>query len=262
MPTGPLGTSTFTVMTFNLWGANHWDLRSAGVAELMRIRRPDVLCVQELTKSARDVIDAALPGHERPDGDHPGWSHASTIWWREELFTSVEHGLEEIDTLEDDRGLFWTRLRPRSHASQDLVVSTAHLSWQGHGPELDDLVNRRLPQARQVVDHLARLSPGGPVLFTADLNDVSPAQHELARGGFCDSFAALGQAMPATSPVPASLSYGGHWTVAKQLVRAASGFDVLFSRGPVHVRGSEVVDFFHEGRAISDHHPVQATYTV
>ncbi|WP_020393121.1 endonuclease/exonuclease/phosphatase family protein [Kribbella catacumbae] len=259
---GPLGPTTFTAMTLNLWGANHWDQRREGVAALLRARRPDVLCVQELTAQSRHVIDASLAGHSRAEGPHPGWERASNIWWRADLFECEEQGVEEIDELGDDRGLFWVRLRPVAGPGHRLVVATAHLTWQGDTAELDDLRNRRVPQAHQIGEQLDRLAAGGPVVFTADLNDVSPAQYALASCGFCDAWAALGQGMPATSPVPASLSYGGLWDVSKQLVRSASGFDVQFSKGPVRVRGAEVVDFYHLGRAISDHFPVQATYTL
>ncbi|GAA3129991.1 endonuclease/exonuclease/phosphatase family metal-dependent hydrolase [Kribbella aluminosa] len=259
---GPLGPTTFTVMTMNLWGSNHWDERREGVAALMRARRPDVLCVQELTAWSRQVIDESLVGHRRAEGPHPGWERASNIWWRADLFECEGQGVEDIDELGDHRGLFWVRLRPLTGPDRDVVVATAHLTWQGDTAELHDLRNRRVPQARQICEHLDRLAAGGPVVFSADLNDVSPAQYAMAGRGFCDAWAALGQGMPATSPVPASLSYGGLWDVSKQLVRVATGFDVQFSKGAVRVRGAEVVDFYHLGRAVSDHFPVQATYTL
>lgn len=255
-----LGNFSFVAMTYNLWADFYLDDRRDALSRLFELRQPDLLAVQELRGSTRKLIDDALPDHDRVDGGN-GWETQSNLWWRRDLFEPLEHGAENVGILSPDAALFWVRLRPRQADLPDLVFSTAHLTWPGHPDERADLGNRRVGQARAIAAALERLAGAGPCLFTVDINDLGPPQWELGNAGFLDSFTALGRHSPVTHPVIPTVAPGPLGTRLSPLASPPKAIDWIFGRGPLAVRGSEVVEFFHAGRAPSDHHPVVATYT-
>ncbi|GAA1618632.1 hypothetical protein GCM10009789_85580 [Kribbella sancticallisti] len=255
-----LGTFSFTAMTYNLWADFFLDQRRDALTALFTTRPPDLLAVQELRGSTRKLIDDVLPTHDRVDGG-TGWETQSNLWWRRDLFEPLEHGAEDVGILAADARLFWVRLRPRDPAAPDLLLATAHLTWPGHPDERADLGNRRVRQARAIGTQLDRLAGDGACLFTVDINDIGPPQWELGTAGFLDSFTALGRHSPVTHPVVPTVAPGPIGTRLSPLASPPKAIDWIFGRGPLAVRCSEVVDFFHDGRAPSDHHPVVATYT-
>ncbi|HET6292673.1 MAG TPA: endonuclease/exonuclease/phosphatase family protein [Kribbella sp.] len=256
-----LSNFSFVAMTYNLWGEFHLDERRDALHALLITRPPDLLAVQELCASTRTLVDQALPGHSRVEDSFPGWEKQSNLWWRRDLFELVEHGWEDVGILSSDAALFWVRLQPRDPDAPALVFSTAHLTWPGHPDERADLGNRRIGQARAIAAALERLAGDGPCLFTVDINDIGPPQWELGNAGFLDSFTALGRHSPVTHPVVPTVAPGPIGTRLSPLASPPKAIDWIFGRGPVAVRCSEVVEFFHAGRAPSDHYPVAATYT-
>ncbi|ONI77680.1 hypothetical protein BWI15_03330 [Kribbella sp. ALI-6-A] len=254
-----MSTFSFVAMTYNLWADFHLDDRRDALTGLFETRPPDLLAVQELRGVTRDLLDKALPDHDRVDGD-AGWETQSNLWWRRDLFTPLEHGAEDVGILSPGARLFWVRLRP-ADGSPDLLFSTAHLTWPGHPDERSDLENRRVRQARAIGETLDRLAGSGACLFTVDINDIGPPQWELGNAGFLDSFTALGRHSPVTHPVVPTVAPGPIGTRLSPLASPPKAIDWIFSRGPLAVRCSEVVEFFQAGRAPSDHYPVAATYT-
>ncbi|MGC4943205.1 hypothetical protein [Kribbella sp. DT2] len=253
-----LSTTSFVAMTYNLWADFHLDARRDAITGLFETRPPDLLAVQELRGVTRDLLDKTLTTHDRVDGEE-GWATQSNLWWRRDLFQYVEHGAEDVGILSPDARLFWVRLRPREGV--DLVFSTAHLTWPGHPDERTDHVNRRVTQARKIAEELDRLAGEGACLFTVDINDIGPPQWELGNAGFLDSFTALGRHSPVTHPVVPTVAPGPIGTKLSPLASPPKAIDWIFSRGPLAVRTSEVVEYFLAGRAPSDHYPVAATYT-
>lgn len=252
-------TFTFVAMTYNLWSEFYLDQRRDAIASLFTKRPPDLLAVQELRPATRKLLDDVLPDHDRIDGT-AGWETQSNLWWRRDLFTYVEHGAEDVGILSPDARLFWVRLRTPDDT--ELIFSTAHLTWPGHSDERTDHVNRRIAQARAIGEALERLAGDGACLFTVDINDIGPPQWELGNAGFLDSFTALGRHSPVTHPVVPTVATGPIGTRLSPLASPPKAIDWIFARGPLAARSSEVVDFFHDGRAPSDHYPVVATYTV
>ncbi|TDW95243.1 MULTISPECIES: endonuclease/exonuclease/phosphatase family protein [Kribbella] len=252
-------TFTFVAMTYNLWSEFYLDQRRDAIASLFTTRPPDLLAVQELRPATRKLLDDVLPDHDRIDGT-AGWETQSNLWWRRDLFTYVEHGAEDVGILSPDAHLFWVRLRTPDDT--ELIFSTAHLTWPGHSDERTDHVNRRIAQARAIGEALERLAGDGACLFTVDINDIGPPQWELGNAGFLDSFTALGRHSPVTHPVVPTVATGPIRTRLSPLASPPKAIDWIFARGPLAARSSEVVDFFHDGRAPSDHYPVVATYTL
>jgi endonuclease/exonuclease/phosphatase family metal-dependent hydrolase len=254
------GDSTFVSMTYNLWGDAHSAQREPALRAFLAIRQPDLLATQELRPWSRDVVDDVLPGHDRVEDDFRGWSVESNLWWRRSLFTHIEHGARDVGILDEFARLFWVRLRA-IRPETELVLATAHLTWPGHRDERADGVGRREPQAQRIAAELRELAGSVPCIFTADLNDIGPANWALGTSGFLDSFSALGQHSPVTHPVipiPFSTEVG---TRLSPLASPAKAIDWLFHRGDLMVRSSEVADYFHHGSAPSDHKAVLATYT-
>ncbi|TWD72398.1 endonuclease/exonuclease/phosphatase family metal-dependent hydrolase [Kribbella amoyensis] len=255
-----LSTFSFVAMTYNLWADYHLDQRRDAITGLFETRPPDLLAVQELRGSTRKLLDDLLPGHDRVQGDD-GWETQSNLWWRRDLFELVESGAEDVGILSPGARLFWVRLRPADESCPELVFSTAHLTWPGHPDERADLGNRRVTQARAIGEQLERLAGQGACLFTVDINDIGPPQWELGNAGFLDSFTALGRHSPVTHPVVPTVAPGPIGTKLSPLASPPKAIDWIFGRGPLAARSSEVVEYFRDGRAPSDHHPVAATYT-
>ncbi len=253
-----LSNFSFVAMTYNLWADFHLDHRRDALTALFTTRPPDLLAVQELRPSTRKLLDDALPDHDRVDGS-AGWETQSNLWWRRDLFTPIESGAEDVGILSPDARLFWVRLRAAD--GHELTFSTAHLTWPGHPDERADLGNRRVGQARAIGAALERLAGDGACLFTVDINDIGPPQWELGNAGFLDSFTALGRYSPVTHPVVPTVATGPIGTRLSPLASPPKAIDWIFARGPLAARTSEVVEFFHDGRAPSDHYPVAATYT-
>ena len=254
-----LSNFSFVAMTYNLWADFHLDVRRDALTALFAARPPDLLAVQELRASTRKLLDDALQDHDRVDGT-AGWETQSNLWWRRDLFSYLEHGAEDVGILSPDARLFWVRLQTADNT--ELIFSTAHLTWPGHPDERTDHRNRRVTQARAIAEALERLAGDGACLFTVDINDIGPPQWELGNAGFLDSFTALGRNSPVTHPVVPTVATGPIGTRLSPLASPPKAIDWIFARGPVAARSSEVVDFFHDGRAPSDHYPVVATYTV
>ncbi|NDL56696.1 endonuclease/exonuclease/phosphatase family protein [Phytoactinopolyspora mesophila] len=251
---------TFVAMTYNIWGGHRLTERTRALQSLFKLREPDVFGVQELQPESRVVLDDALPEHSRVEDDFPGWATQSNIWWRDDVFTLEDYGAEDIGIRSEHARLFWVRLRPSGTGDlPSLLFSTAHLTWPGHPQERVDDVNPRVGQARQAVAVLNRLAPDGPCLFTGDMNDYARPLWPLREAGFTDSFTALGTTSPPTHPVFPLVEPGQGWAPAESPQKA---IDWLFHRGPLRPRCSEVVEFFFEGQAPSDHKPVTATYTL
>jgi len=261
MPARDLSPFTFVAMTYNLWGDTYAEQRRPALAELLALRAPDLLAVQELRRWSRDVADEQLAGHDRVSDDFGGWERQSNLWWRRDLFGYVEHGATDVGIVDADARLFWVRLGTVTDPRRELVFSTAHLTWPGHPDERADGVNRRTGQAEAVIAELDRLAGDGPCLFTVDINDIGPPLWALGNAGFTDSFTALGRQCPPTHPVqpiPHAVERG---TRLSPLMSPAKAIDWLFVRGGLAVRSSEVVEFFAAGHAPSDHRPVAGTFT-
>ncbi|SEF16784.1 endonuclease/exonuclease/phosphatase family protein [Jiangella alba] len=147
--------------------------------------------------------------------------------------------------------------------TRSFVYATAHLTWPGHPQERADDVSPRVGQARNIVAALDRLAGDGPCLFTADVNDYARPLWVLREAGFADAFAALGRSSPITHPVVPLPGEGQGqrpgWAAPEPVAKA---IDWQFHRGPLRPRCAEVVEFFHEGVAPSDHKPVVVTYTL
>ena len=239
----------FTVMTYNIWASARWPEREESLKHFLQFHQPDILCLQELRPETRDLIDTVLTGHQRIDDPFEGWIREGNIYFNQTLFEMVGHGAEDLQMYEQLRRLFWVRLRYRFAPNRTIFVSTAHYTWAGNPDEKAGGVNPRYAQAQRTVAALYKLAAENePLLFMGDLNDFLHPIRILREGGLTDSFSGLGRHTDFTHP--ASPTAKG----------TPQSIDWIFHRGSIAPMTSEVVDFFWEDLAPSDHKPVLATY--
>jgi len=239
---------TFLACTYNLWGAERWEERRAPIQRFLEVNRPDILCLQELTPGACELIDSTLTTHRRVEDPFPGWTQEGNIYWNTEVFDLVEYGAEDVGILEEARRLFWVRLVARSGAT--VVVSTAHFSWLWDVGASGEWVTVRVAQAQAAVAALDDVvQPDEPVLFMGDFNSYLYPINVMRDGGFEDSFQPLGRAPAITHP-------------AFPTAEPPSLLDWMMHRGRIRPTLTSVVDFYVDGVPPSDHKPILTTYSL
>jgi endonuclease/exonuclease/phosphatase family metal-dependent hydrolase len=206
-----------SIMTFNLWqtlnSPANWPQRRQPMIECLKTFTPDVLCVQELHPLFDQVIREALPTHSSVRDDFMGWTHEGNIYWNANLFESIDYGTVDIGMKEPLRRLFWVLLKVKSseqaveepEVKRQILVTTAHYTWEGHIDERQTDRNLRKSQARLTGAALHDLKgkfndPALPVLFMGDLNESYHPRRILREAGFVDCFNALRLPPPATHP--------------------------------------------------------------
>lgn len=242
----------FTVCTYNIWTHTRWPERKPALQQFAALHLPDILCLQEVQADSRAALDETLGAtHDRIDDPFEGWTCEGNIYWNKALFEKVGCGAEQIGILEQYRRMFWVRLRVLDGSEQTLLVSTAHYTYHGHPEAVASEKNVRMAQARETVAALNQIThENESVLFMGDLNDTNEPIRILREGGLADCFAALGRDSRHTWPA-APTSQGPEQTI-----------DWLMHRGAIRPISAEVVDFYADDLAPSDHKPVLATYTL
>lgn len=239
---------TFLACTYNLWGEERWKIRHVPLRRFLEVNRPDVLCVQELTLAARELITDTLPWMQCVEDSFPGWTEEGNIYWNADVFDLVEYGAEDIGILEEERRLFWVRLT--CPTGDTLVVATAHFTWLWDPGSSGEGVMVRVSQAEAAVRALDNVVQSGePVLFMGDFNDYLYPLDVLRSGGFEDSFLALGRAPQITHP-------------AFLTSESPTLLDWMVHRGPIRPTLTSVVDFYVDGVPPSDHKPILTTYSL
>jgi len=240
---------TFLACTYNLLGTFYWEDRRRPLERFLELNHLDVLCIQELSLDACELIGDTLPSMERVDDPFPGWTEEGNIFWNTDLFELVDYGAQDIGILEEKRRLFWVRLSRGS--GNTLVVATAHFSWTGNVREITERINVRVEQAEAAaasLDDLVR--PDEPVLFMGDFNDSIHPLRVLRIAGFDDSFMALGRVPAATYPA---------LPIAQQPPEL---LDWMMHRGPIRPTLTSVVDFHVGFVPPSDHKPILTSYVL
>jgi endonuclease/exonuclease/phosphatase family metal-dependent hydrolase len=246
-----------SIVTYNIWSDIRWDFRKETLRKFLEVFDPDVLCLQELHPVSRELIDSALAGHRRVDDDFSGWTGQSNIYWRDEMFSEIEHGAEDVGIVyQADRRLFWVRLHVKA-LDRSILVSTAHLTHQRHPDECATGHSPRVAETRRIVEALKRLNGAAEPLFCmGDFNDPVHPPRLLHEAGYPSCFASLG-VQPAPTfkcyptadiePGAAAMSQCVDWIVANAEARAVS---------------ASVPHFYFHDAAPADHWPVHAVYEV
>jgi endonuclease/exonuclease/phosphatase family metal-dependent hydrolase len=244
-----------TVVSYNIWADHRWDFRKAALGTFLELFDPDLLCLQELRPGSRNLIDATLTQHRRIDDAFEGWTTESNIYWRESLFSEIEHGAEDVHIKEPGlRRLYWARLNVKA-LDRSVLVATAHLTHQRHPDESKSGHSPRVDETNRIIAQLKRLNrEREPLFFMGDMNDPVHPPNLLAAAGYASCFAALGlqpaptfKVYPTSGVAPGALpmSQCVDWLVANEHARCVS---------------ASIPHFFSEDAAPSDHWPVHAVY--
>jgi endonuclease/exonuclease/phosphatase family metal-dependent hydrolase len=242
-------------ITYNIWNTERWDVRERALRKFLEVFEPDVLCLQELRRRSRDLIDATLATHDRVKDRFAGWTRESNIYWRRTLLSEVEHGAEDVKITEaGHRRLFWARLQ-RTDAQGTILVATAHLTHQRHPAESATGLSPRIGETRLIIDALKRLAGRRePVFFMGDLNDPVHPIALLQDAGYVSCFAALG-----LQPAPTFKCYPTA-NVAPGRLPMTQCVDWITANGYARAVAAATPQFFFKDAAPSDHWPVQAVY--
>ena len=219
-----MNVQRISVMTFNMWKVDgypgNWPDRQVPILECLTTFTPDILCVQELHPLLHETVLQALPSHTYVKDTFVGWQTEGNIYWNSNLFEMVEYGAIDIGMMEPLRRLFWVLLKLKifeADTAQQILVSTAHYTWEGHEQECTSDVNLRKQQARRTVAALKDLQlkfndPYLAVLFMGDLNENFHPRRILREAGFNDCFYAL--RLPAVPTQPQRPSIAGEDALA------------------------------------------------
>lgn len=244
-----------SIITYNIWNTERWALREPALRKFLELFEPDILCLQELRRKSRALIDEVLATHKRIHDRFVGWTNESNIYWRDALFSEIEHGAEDVGIKEaGHRRLFWVRLEVKE-LDRSMLVATAHLTHQRHPDECATGLSPRVGETRRIIDALQRLNRDRePLFFMGDLNDPVHPTNLLQQAGYPSCFAALGiqpaptfKCYPTADVAPGALAMSQciDWIVANREARAVA---------------ASVPQFFLKDAAPSDHWPVQAVY--
>jgi len=268
-------TTTFTLMTYNLWKtkgvATAWNERRPVLLRQLRKLNPDVLLVQELCPDIHNCVVEALPTHSFiQDNSIPGYSIEGNIYYKQDMFTEIEHGNINIEQEEEHRRLFWIRLQLNNTAKTTALFSTAHFTWQGSPKEHTSDINLRKKQARNTVaalDTIQNKEDQEAVFFGGDLNESFWPKRIMESAGFVDCFSALSLPLRPTHP--------NRSCTAHEEQNADSTLDWLFSKGDnvkpllasvvrdMSGLSSDDPDERHKLTVVpSDHCPVLAVYRI
>ena len=243
------------LITCNLWNTERWSARSATVRKFLELFDPDVLCIQELRQKTRIFLDKTLSAHSRVQDSFVGWTAESNIYWRNTMFSEIEHGAEDVRIKEKGhRRLFWARLRVKDHA-RSILVATAHLTHQRHPDESATGRSTRVGETRRIIAALGRLNrKGEPLFFMGDFNDPVHPPDLLHKAGYVSCFAALGlQPPPTFKCYPTAAVEPGKLAISECV-------DWIVANGEARPVAASVPYFFLNDSAPSDHWPVQAVY--
>ena len=154
-----------------------------------------------------------------------GWFHEGNIIYNAKMFEIIECGERDIGQKEDDRRLFWARLRVKQEDTIEstMLFATAHYTWQGHRAEWESDVNLRKSQARKTAEALNELQKDDePCFFGGDLNESYWPRAVLNQHNFVDCFEPLQFAKTKTHPMRPSVAHEGN--------NADSVLDWVFAR--------------------------------
>lgn len=243
------------IITCNIWNTERWSTRSAALKRFVELFSPDVLCLQELRQKSRIFLDKALPDHARVHDAFVGWTAESNIYWRDAMFSEIEHGAADVKIKEKGhRRLFWARLQVKA-LGRSLLVATAHLTHQRHPDESATGRSTRVGETRRIIAELKRLNrKHEPCFFMGDMNDPVHPTDLLHKAGYVSSFAALGLQPPATFKCyPTAAVEPGRLAISECI-------DWIVANAEARPIATSVPQFFLNDAAPSDHWPVQAVY--
>lgn len=266
---------TLTVCSANLRnanaddGADNWEFRQSGLAELLRAQNAHLVGVQEAMQIQVDWLSHTCQEHTvvpgLPYGNVPPYEYAA-IAWHQATFTAVSQGACYLSTTPDQHSrswdTSWTRVANwvvlHHRASQQTIcyVNT-HLDHRG--------AESRRKSIDVIAEQLGALQHL-PTIISADFNAAphSDVHAALRAHGFIDSWQACGHA-----DGPGVMSFHGfHGATWPQISGEPDDnrIDWICYRDPVGCltphHTTMLTDRLATGRFPSDHYPIITTFAI
>jgi endonuclease/exonuclease/phosphatase family metal-dependent hydrolase len=234
-------------------GPDRWEFRRDFCAEVIRSRRPDVVCLQEAWREQLDDLLERLPGFEwfglaeGPENRHP----LNAILFRREGFRVLSSGgcwLSETPHVPASKSwdsacirmANWMRLEETASGGEVRIINT-------HLDHISQLAREN--QARLIAENAAAFPETYPQILTGDLNSNpdNPVITSLTQAGWKDTWRAVHPG------VPPGRTY--HEFVGEACASEYTKIDWILTRGPIRVKDVEILrDCTPEGRFASDHY--------
>lgn len=255
-------SATFRIMTCNIrcYGAwdeeNNWEFRGGICAEVIRSRRPDVFCVQEMWKEQSNDMVAAFPeyGHVGTIDEPAGRNPVNTIFCLSERFEIISAGaywLSETPHVCGSRS--WDSACPRLVTWVTLTDLRSQREFRVCNTHLDHMSQLAREGQAAVINRDAAAWPADyPQFLTGDLNArvTNPAIISLKEAGWQDTWEAVhGDADPGITC---------HGFRGPETDKDYGKIDWIFWRGNARAVGAEIVRDSIDDRYPSDHYFVSA----
>lgn len=237
-------------------GPNAWDARRDLCIQVIAMRRPDLVCVQECwEEQRRDLLDAFADfddfgAVDEPVGRHP----VNTILYRREAFRAVSQGAFWLSKTPHVCGssawdsacvrlAVWMRLEEKASGRQLRLVNT----------HLDHVSQKARENQARVINGEAKAWPEEyPQILCGDMNcdAANKAIDVLRRDGWRDTYAAVhGEGEP---------GHTFHGFLGPNYDSDIGKMDWVFCRGDIEVDAAEIIRDDDGGRLPSDHYFVGA----
>jgi endonuclease/exonuclease/phosphatase family metal-dependent hydrolase len=265
-------TDTHTVVTANIRvplsadtdSGNGWLDRRDLCAEVLRSRRPDVICLQEVIRRPLEDLLERLPGFDchgfvgpemdaRPD-EYQLIAKNPILYARSRYSVVTAGGFWLSETPHLPASLSWGSARARH-------VNWVRLSDRHNGTELRILNTHldhasqpaREQQMRMILDECATYAPSFPQLLVGDLNAdaTNPAYAHAIERGWTDTYEAVHGAGEGRE-------FTAHAFKGPAHVARSGRIDFILARGTVSTEGAEIIRDAPQGRFPSDHYFVSA----
>jgi len=246
-----------------------WAARRDLCVEILRSRRPAVICLQEMLREPLDDLLRALPefaafGFEGPEMDaRPVGYHGiakNPILYLRDRFDLVSAGcywLSETPHLPGSlswgsaraRHANWVRLRDRA-ARREFRVLNTHLDHVSQPA--------RERQTRLIVEESAAYAADFPQFLAGDFNEdaTNPVYGIIGEGGWRDTYVAVHG--DAETGFTAHAFRGPDFAQGRSPAEVKGRIDFIFARGAVRPLGAEIIRD-RRGRLFpSDHYFVSA----
>jgi len=240
----------FSIMTLNLWNTEKLDQRIDSIKRLFSIYKPDFICIQEIRKETQSLLDKILLAYNRVNDNFIGWGEESNIYYNKELFSEVEHGRIDLNMPEENRGLFYIRVKI-TELDKTLFISTAHLTHQGNADERNTSYSYRQAEAKQIADNLLKLVKDGEgAIVCGDFNDpFHPTEIISNKTDFVEVFNSLNLEAPLTFPCS---------TISDEYYLVESIDKIMHNKILKPILASPIKIVLSKG--VSDHYPVMAIF--
>ncbi len=241
-------------------GENNWAHRKAFCFDVIRSRKPDIICFQEVMRDQLLDLQAAFP-----EFDSFGMAKAvvdehvpNVIFYRRDMFARVSTGgywLSKTPHVPgssswesaDVRLANWIRLEDEASGRECRITNTHldHISQPA-----------RENQARLISKDTRAFPEDYPQILVGDMNcdGRNPAIEILREAGWRDTY----EAVHGTDDPGPTL----HEFLGPAYVSEIGKMDWIFVRGDVRISGAEIITDSRDGRYPSDHYFVSAQIKV